>query len=92
MPTYLISYDLDKPGPKNYERLDNWLRAAGAVRVLYSQWVLKYGEHITVLEKQIMGQIDPDTDNVLVVRMMPGESAWNRLMISDDQFRALIAR
>lgn len=40
--TYLISYDLNRPnGESAYPNLLNALRAAGATRILYSEWVLR---------------------------------------------------
>lgn len=38
--SYLVSYDLDKPG-QNYERLIGRLKQFRSIRVLYSQWVVQ---------------------------------------------------
>ena len=91
MPNYLVSYDLDKPGPKDYSRLENRLRSLGATRLLYSQWLLKHPLPANGLESDFMQYIDPSTDGFLIVQIVPGQTAWNRLMISDDEVRQLLA-
>ena len=90
MPRYLISYDLDKPGAQNYARLERRLRELGARRVLFSQWVLAYLANAASLEEDFMQYIDPSTDGFLIVEMAEGNSAWNRLGISDNDFRAFL--
>lgn len=90
MTNYLISYDLDAPGPKDYELLDGKLRAMGGVRVLYSQWIVRSNLLPSQLEQTFMQYIDPSTDSFLVVQIAPGTCAWNKLMVSDAQFRGLL--
>jgi hypothetical protein len=91
MPNYLVSYDLDKPGPQDYDLLDDTLKSMGGTRVLYSQWLVKTELSGWDLEETLMGYIDPNTDSMLVVQIDRGHSSWNRLMISDDAFRKLLA-
>lgn len=90
MARYLISYDLDKPGPQNYARLEQRLQELHAVRLLYSQWFLNSPLASNALEQDFMQYIDPKTDSFLVVEITPGRTTWNNLRISDEQFRALL--
>ena len=90
MALYLVSYDLDAPGPKDYSKLETRLRALGAARVLYSQWVFKSSALPPDLEADFMKYIDPSTDSFLLVEVAPKQCAWNKLRISDSEFRALI--
>jgi hypothetical protein len=91
MLNYLVSYDLDKPGPQDYGRLDTELRKMGATQVLYSQWFLKTHLSTGELEQRFMGYIDPLTDSFLVVQIHQGQTAWNKLMVPDNVFLELVA-
>jgi len=91
MENYLVSYDLDQPGPQNYERLEKRLRDLGAVRVLYSQWVLKFAGPITSLEQDFLNYVNPATDAFLVVLIVRGGTVWNHLRIEDSEFRGWLA-
>ncbi len=88
MANYLVSYDLDRPGPQNYEALDGRLRALGAVRLLYSQWFLKNDLPAQLLEADLIRYIDRSTDNILIVAFTREGVAWNNLMIGG--FRDMI--
>lgn len=91
MPNYLVSYDLDKPGPQDYAKIDDQLKAMGATRVLYSQWLVKSPLPVVSLEQELLKYIDQSTDSFLVVEITKLGSAWNKLRISDDDFRKLLA-
>jgi CRISPR/Cas system-associated endoribonuclease Cas2 len=91
MATYLISYDLDKPGTQNYQRLEARLRDLKATRVLYSQWILQFAANAASLEHDFKQYIDPSTDSFLVVEINRNVS-WNRLRVSDDEFKAILPR
>ena len=65
MKPYLISYDLDKPG-QEYEPLTNRLKQLGAVKVLYSEWVLKTTATAVDIRHDLMRFIDSH-DMLLVV-------------------------
>lgn len=42
MPTYLVSYDLNRPNGENaYTNLISTLKADGAVKILYSEWLVR---------------------------------------------------
>ena len=86
MQVYIVSYDLDSPGPQNYDRLIARLKQLGATRILFSQWMLKFVSNAASLEHDLMQYIDPATDSFLVMPLTR-DVAWNKLMISDDEFR-----
>jgi CRISPR/Cas system-associated endoribonuclease Cas2 len=86
MNVYLVSYDLDQPGPQNYDRLIARLEKLGAIRVLYSQWLLRFRANAAALEQDLMQYIDPATDTFLVTALTR-DTAWNKLRISDADFR-----
>ena len=86
MNVYVVSYDLDQPGPQNYDRLIARLQKLGAIRILYSQWLLKFNANAAALESDLINYIDPATDTFLVTALTR-DTAWNKLMISDSEFR-----
>lgn len=87
MATYIVSYDLDKAGTQNYDKLEEWLRNSDAQQVLNSLWVLKSSEIEKNLERLILEHLIDPADSVLVLRIAPGSGFWNRLLISDSDFR-----
>lgn len=90
MATYLLSYDLDKPGDQNYTRLESRLLELGAKRVLFSQWVLLSGQDTITLEKDFLTYINPSTDSLLVVQITAAQTSWNKLRISDAEFNSIL--
>jgi hypothetical protein len=88
MRTYLISYDLDKPG-QNYDGLIVRLKALGAIKMLYSEWVLRAASTAVAIRGDLQRFIDSN-DKLLVVGLT-GEAAWTSLMISDDSFKTTLA-
>ena len=88
MKAYLISYDLDKPG-QDYSRLINRLEQYGAVRILYSEWVLKTTWTAVQLRNDLQTYID--SNDLLLVVGLSGEAAWTSLMISDERFKQILA-
>jgi hypothetical protein len=88
MKTYLISYDLDKPG-QNYDELIARLKAVGAVKILYSEWVLR----TTASAVAVRDDLKRFTDNndMLLVVGLTGEAAWTSLMIPDQSFKNALA-
>jgi hypothetical protein len=86
--TYLVSYDLDKPG-QNYEGLIGRLRELGAVKVLYSEWVLRTAATAADLRNDLMRFTD--SNDMLLVVGLTGEAAWTGLMISDQLFKDALA-
>jgi hypothetical protein len=88
MRAYLVSYDLDKPG-QDYHPLIQELKRMGAIRVLYSEWVLKSD----LTAKEIRDHLWPsiDSNDMLLVVALTGEAAWTSLMVSDDRFKQSLA-
>lgn len=78
---FLISYDLDKPG-QNYEQLIIRLKAHGAVRVLFSQWVLSTTWTAEQLRNDLQSYLDSN-DRLLVVEIS-GQWAYANIMAADS--------
>jgi hypothetical protein len=79
MPRYLLSYDLDKPGPQDYERLITEIKRFGGVEILRSQWVLRNDATAAALRDHFKGFIDVATDR-LIVNELDNVWAGRRLM------------
>lgn len=88
MKPYLVSYDLDKPG-QQYHPLIKELESMGALRVLYSEWILKSDWSAVELRNHLQALIDGN-DKLLVVGLT-GEAAWTSLMVDNDSFKQSIA-
>lgn len=84
MNTFLVSYDLDKPG-QDYPKIIERLKGLGAVRVLYSEWVIRGNYSATVLRDDLKQYIDAN-DKLLVV-VLTGEAAWTTVMVSNDALK-----
>jgi hypothetical protein len=88
MKKYLISYDLDKPG-QDYSLLIAELERLGAIRVLYSQWILRNESSAKAIRDHLKPFIDGN--DMLLVVALTGEAAWTSLMIKNDRFKQSIA-
>jgi hypothetical protein len=87
---YLISYDINEKDAFEYDGLWARLKELGAVKILYSEWVIrgdvgKAGE--------IYRQIAPKTQKKdrLLVQEITNDAAWDQLLIADSAFQTLIA-
>jgi len=89
MALYLISYDIDEKDKKEYEPLWALLREMGAVKILYSEWLVPggMGSAKTIYDK-IMSILKMD-DRLLVQEVLR-EAAWDKLLISDADFKKLV--
>lgn len=87
MATYVVSYDLGKVGAQNYGKLEEWLRNSDAQQVLNSLWILKTSEIEANLERLVLDRLVGPAESVLVLRIAPGFAFWNRLNISDTDFK-----
>lgn len=88
MGRYLVSYDLDKPG-QDYPRIITELQRLGAIKVLYSEWILKSTWTAMQLCTHLMSFVDGN--DMLLVVALTGEAAWTSLMVSDDRFKQSVA-
>jgi hypothetical protein len=88
MKKYLISYDLDKPG-QDYPRIIGELERLGAIRILYSEWILRNDATASALRDHLKAFID--SNDMLLVVALTGEAAWTSLMVSNDRFKQSIA-
>ncbi len=74
MKTYLVGYDLNKPG-QNYDNLFTAIKAIGAWwHHLDSTWVIKTDWTAEQIRNDLRRHIDAN-DELLVVRLS-GEGAW----------------
>jgi hypothetical protein len=91
MALYLISYDINEKDAFEYEGLWARLRALGAVKILYSEWVIKddVGKAGAIYK-----EIAPTTQKKdrLLVQEVTNDAAWDKLLITDTAFQALISR
>ena len=88
MALYLISYDIAEKDAAEYQLLWDHLKRIGAVKILYSEWVVVAGVNQA---SEIYNKIAPLTrlpDRVLVQEMAMN-AAWDKLLISDEAFRKL---
>ena len=86
MKTFLVGYDLDKPG-QNYTRLTTRLEQLGAFRVLMSEWALKSAATAIQIRDDLKSYIDSN-DRLLVTEV--GDWAATNLMAA-DKFKKLSA-
>jgi hypothetical protein len=89
MALYLISYDIAEKDAFEYEGLWAALRAIGATKILYSEWVLP-GElnGASGIYNKVCGLVQ-GKDRLLVQEITEG-AVWDKLLISDDAFRGLL--
>jgi hypothetical protein len=87
MPFYLISYDIAEKDAFEYENLWAKLRQMGAKKILYSEWVVK-GTSATDVYDELASLVQKK--DRLLVQGITQEATWDKLMISDDEFRALL--
>jgi hypothetical protein len=90
MALYLISYDIADKDAFEYQPLWDHLKTIGAVRILYSEWVVK-GEAGGAAS--IYADIAPLTTmkDRLLVQELTKDAAWDKLSITDEAFQNLLA-
>jgi len=89
MALYLISYDINEKDAFEYKPIYDLLNKWDAKRILYSEWVVvsEVGQ-----ANNIYNEIAPLTqpkDRLLVQEIMR-DAAWDKLIISDEEFKRLI--
>jgi hypothetical protein len=90
MALYLISYDIKSSDKKEYPALYAKLEELDATRILFSEWVAvaDVGQ-ATALYTEIAPCINlPDR---LLVQELTKDAQWDKLLISDESFRKLLA-
>lgn len=89
MALYLISYDINEKDSFEYEGLWSYLKEIGAVRILYSEWLVKGS---TGSADSIYGTMAPLTQikDRLLVQEVTSDAAWDKLMIGNDAFNQLM--
>lgn len=90
MALYLISYDINEKDAFEYDRLWAELKNMNAARILYSEWLV-IGE--AGLAGQYYNRLAPLTQakDRLLVQELGQNAAWDKLLISDDNFRKWLA-
>jgi CRISPR/Cas system-associated endoribonuclease Cas2 len=90
MALYLISYDINEKDAFEYDKLWAALREIKAVRILYSEWVAigDDGKAATIYNR--LAPLTQQKDRLLV-QELGANAAWDKLMISDDDFRKWLA-
>jgi hypothetical protein len=89
MALYLISYDIKSYDKKEYPALYAKLEELGAVKILFSEWVLAadIGQ-----ASEIYAEIAPciKLPDRLLVQELTKDAQWDKLLISDEAFRKLL--
>jgi hypothetical protein len=87
MPLYLVSYDIAEKDAFEYDGLWAKLKELGAVRILYSEWILTADAGQS---SSIYDHIAPNIQkkDKLLVQEVTNDAVWDQLMISDDAFRS----
>lgn len=90
MALYLISYDISVKDEAEYQPLWDALKKMGAVKILYSEWAVVAAENAAT---SIYNSIAPLTKlpDRLLVQELGRNAAWDKLLISDETFRKLVA-
>ena len=86
MSLYLISYDINDKNRDEYPELWAELDRIDAVKILYSEWIVieSVGQAASIYER--LSPMIKQTDRLLVQELLR-DCSWDRLLISDDDFR-----
>ena len=89
MALYLISYDINEKDAFEYDGLWAKLKSIGATKILYSEWVV-----VDEVRKanSIYDAVSPVTQlkDRLIVQELTKDASWDKLLISNDEFRKLL--
>jgi hypothetical protein len=88
MALYLISYDIAEKDSAEYQPLWDLLRSIGAVKILYSEWVVLDDAGMATTIYNRIAPLTRQADRLLV-QEMGQNAAWDKLLISDEAFRKL---
>jgi len=86
---YLISYDINEKDAFEYEGLWKHLKAIGAAKILYSEWVV---EGSTGTATAIYSDIAPLTQGKdrLLVQEIAKDAYWDKLLVKDEKFSEIL--
>ena len=89
MALYLISYDISMKDAAEYQTLWDHLKKIGAVKILYSEWLVSGGVNQAAA---IYNEIAPLTKlpDRLLVQEITQNAAWDKLLIDDERFRKML--
>jgi hypothetical protein len=89
MALFLVSYDINHKNEDEYPDLWALLKKWGAVKILYSEWVISGPAGSAI---GIYNELSPaiKQNDRLLVQEIGKDCAWDRLLISDDQFRRIV--
>ena len=91
MALYLISYDIAAKDAFEYGPLWKRLEELGAIKILYSEWVLSGG---VTQAQTIYNEIAPLTRlaDRLLVQELTKDAAWDKLLISDAAYTEIVRK
>ena len=93
MSLYLASYDIAEQDRDEYKALWAYFDTVGAVKVLFSQYAVPFSGTALELATKIQPHLKKP-DRLLVCELFnsPTTSAWINLRVTDDVFKALLAK
>ena len=91
MALYLVSYDINEKDAFEYPKLWKKLADLGGVKILYSEWVLvdEVGKAAAIYDA--VAPLTQKKDRLLVQELTK-DARWDKLLISDEDFAALIKK
>jgi hypothetical protein len=91
MALYLISYDIADKDAFEYGPLWSKLDALGAIKILYSEWVVpgEIGAASAIYDE--IAPLTTQNDRLLVQEILK-DARWDKVLIGDDAYRKLLAR
>jgi len=89
MALYLISYDIKSYDKDEYPNLWAKLEELGATKILFSEWVIvrNVGQSTAIYDAIAPCVIASDR---LLVQELTKDATWDKLLITDDDFRDLL--
>lgn len=82
MSSFIISYDLCKPG-RNYESLYTSIKSLGAwARITESTWFVKSSQSSAFIRDKLLHEMD--VNDRLFVAKLAGEAAWSHCICSNE--------
>lgn len=85
MALFLVSYDIAENDAWEYQPLYDQLGKLKAARILYSEWLV-IGQSATSIYNALAQHVQ--MKDRLLVQELAAQATWDKLMISDDDFRS----